>query len=101
LGQNLPAGHALGFGFTSAIWGISPKVAEVSVNSAKHITVHKVVVAGDVGPVVNMSGAENQVQGAVTDGLSTLLNLQVNIENGRVLEGNFTEYPILRMKTRR
>ena len=59
---------------------------------------HKLTVAGDIGPIVNMSGAENQCQGAAVDGVSTMMNLMVNIENGRVVEGNFTEYPILRMK---
>lgn len=97
-GRTLPPGRALGFGFHFSHMGHFAEVAEVSVDSAKHVTVHKVTAVGDIGPVVNMSGAENQVEGAVTDGLSTLLNLQVGIENGRVLEGNFTEYPILRMK---
>ncbi len=49
------------------------------------------------GPIVNMSGAENQCQGAVVNGLSTMMNLEVGIENGRIIAGNFTEYPILRM----
>ena len=31
--------------------------------------VHKVTVAADVGPIINMSGATSQVEGAVIDGL--------------------------------
>jgi isoquinoline 1-oxidoreductase beta subunit len=50
-----------------------------------------------VGPIVNMSGAENQCQGAVMDGLSTMLGLEITMENGRVQESNFHEYPIMRM----
>lgn len=54
--------------------------------------------AGDIGPIINLSGAENQVQGSVVDGFSTMAGLALNIENGRILESNFHEYPVLRMK---
>jgi isoquinoline 1-oxidoreductase beta subunit len=47
------------------------EVAEVSVDG-KNITVHDVWVAADVGQVVNLSGLENQLQGSVVDGLSTM-----------------------------
>lgn len=97
-GKALPKGRALGLAFYFSHAGHFAEVAEVSVDAQKHITVHKVTVAGDIGPIINMSGAENQCEGAVVDGLSTMMNLQIGIENGRVLEGNFTEYPILRMK---
>jgi isoquinoline 1-oxidoreductase beta subunit len=56
------------------------------------------VVAGDVGPIINMSGAENQCQGAVIDGLSTMLGLEVTMENGRVQQSNFDQYPLMRMR---
>lgn len=97
-GKSLPKGRGMGLAFYFSHAGHFAEIAEVSVDAQKRITVHKVTVAGDIGPIINMSGAENQCQGAVTDGLSTMMNLQVGIENGRILEGNFTEYPILRMK---
>src|SRR6185436_20710545 len=64
----------------------------------KKVTVHKVTVAADVGPIMNMSGAETQCQGAVIDGLSTMLGLEVTFENGRNQQKNFDSYPILRMR---
>lgn len=98
-GKPLPKGRGLGFGFHFSHAGHFAEVAEVSVDAATNkITVHKLTVAGDIGPIVNMSGAENQCEGAAVDGVSTMMNLMVNIEQGRILEGNFTEYPILRMK---
>ena len=54
-------------------------------------------VAGDIGPVVNLSGAENQVEGSVVDGFSTALGLELSIENGRIQETNFDRYPLLRI----
>jgi isoquinoline 1-oxidoreductase beta subunit len=44
-----------------------------------------------------LSGAENQCQGAVIDGLSTTLGLGLSIEKGRVQESNFDQYPLLRI----
>jgi len=94
-GKPLPAGRGLGLACHFCHAGHFAEVAEVSVDDQRRLTVHRVTVAGDVGPIVNMSGAENQVEGAVIDGLSTMLGLQVTHENGRVKESNFDRYPIL------
>ena len=48
-------------------------------------------------PIVNRSMAENQCEGSVIDGLSTMMGLKVTFEDGRVQQQNFDEYPILRM----
>ncbi|HEY8507719.1 MAG TPA: hypothetical protein VIL32_05130, partial [Steroidobacteraceae bacterium] len=50
-----------------------------------------------VGPIVNLSGAENQCEGCVVDGFSTMMGLEIGIENGRVQQTNFDQYPILRI----
>jgi isoquinoline 1-oxidoreductase beta subunit len=97
-GKPLPEGHALGLAFYFSHAGHIAEVAEVSVGEDRKLTVHRVTVAADVGPIVNLSGAENQCQGAVVDGLSTMLGLEITIEGGRVQEGNFDRYPILRMR---
>ncbi len=73
------------------------EVAEVSVDRNKKLRIHKVTIAGDVGPIINLSGAENQCEGAVIDGLSTMLGLEISIEGGRVQQSNFHQYPILRI----
>jgi len=94
-GKPLPAGRGLGLAFHFSHAGHFAEVAEVSVNADKHLTVHRVTVAGDVGLIVNASGAESQCQGAVIDGLSTMLNLEITLERGRVQQSNFGQYPIL------
>ena len=96
-GKPMPKGRALGLAFFFSHSGHFAEVADVSVDANRRVTVHKVTVAGDVGPVINMSGAETQVQGAVIDGLSTMLGLEVTMENGRIQQQNFNNYPILRM----
>ncbi len=96
-GKSLPEGRGLGLAFYFSHAGHFAEVAEVSVGENKKLTVHKVTVAADVGPIVNLSGAENQCQGAVIDGFSTMLSLEVSIENGRVQESNFDQYPLLQL----
>ncbi len=97
-GKKMPEGRALGLAFHFCHSGHVAQVAEVSVDANKKLTVHRVTVAGDVGPIVNMSGAENQIQGGVIDGLSTMMELEITMENGMVEQSNFHDYRPLRMK---
>jgi len=96
-GRTLPPGRALGLAFYFSHAGHFAEVADVSVDSSRRVTVHRVTVAGDVGPIVNLSGAEHQAQGAVIDGLSTMLGLEITLADGRVEQSNFDRYPILRI----
>jgi isoquinoline 1-oxidoreductase subunit beta len=95
-GRQLPAGHGLGLAFHFSHAGHIAEVAEVSVDDQKRVRVHRVVVAGDIGPIVNMSGANNQCEGAVIDGFSTM-GLEITMENGLIEQSNFHQYPLLRM----
>lgn len=96
-GQPLPEGRGLGLAFYFSHAGHVAEVAEVSATSERRIDVHRVTVAADVGPIVNLSGAENQVEGAVIDGFSTMLGQQITFENGRAEQLNFHDYPLLRI----
>jgi isoquinoline 1-oxidoreductase beta subunit len=96
-GKPLPAGRGRGLAFHFSHAGHFAEVAEVSVDASKKLTVHRVTVAGDIGPLVNLSGAENQAQGSVIDGLSTMMGLELDIADGRVSPPNFDRYPLLRM----
>ncbi len=97
-GKKLPAGRAQGLAFHFSHAGHFAEVAEVSVDNRRKLILHRVVVAGDVGPIVNPSSAENQVEGSVIDGFSTMLGLEIGIEEGRIQETNFDRYPMLRMQ---
>jgi isoquinoline 1-oxidoreductase beta subunit len=69
---------------------------EVSPNGDIHV--RRVVTAADCGLVVNPSGASAQVEGAVIYGLSAALGQQITVEKGRVLQSNFHDYPVLRLR---
>ena len=46
---------------------------------------------------MNLSGAETQVQGSIIDGLSSAGLQEIILEEGRVAQSNFHDYPQLRM----
>ena len=96
-GKPLPRGSGQGVAFHFSHRGYVAEVAEVSVAADGTLKVHRVTVAADVGPIINLSGAENQVQGAVIDGLSAAWLQEITVEHGRVVQGNFNDYPLLRM----
>ena len=96
-GKTLPKGSGLGLAWCYSHAGHVAQAVELSVDANKRIKIHRIVVVIDVGPIIDMAGAEAQAQGASTDALSTAMGLQINIENGRIQEQNYNDYPILRM----
>jgi isoquinoline 1-oxidoreductase subunit beta len=96
--RQLPKGTALGVACHYSHRGYFAEVAEVSVTADKAIKVNRVWVAGDVGSqIVNPSHAENQVQGAVIDGLAELMAQEITIEKGRTVQSNFNNFPLIRL----
>jgi len=96
--KTLPKGTAMGVACHFSHRGYFAEVAQVSVAAAGALKVHKVWVAGDVGStIINPSGAINQAQGSVLDGISELIGQEITIEKGRTVQANFHEYPLLRM----
>ncbi len=96
-GRSMPQGRALGLAFHFSHAGYFAHVVEASVDDSRKVRVHKVTVAGDIGPIVNLSGVNNQVEGSVIDGLSSGIGLEVTFSNGRVDQHNFHQYPLGRI----
>jgi len=96
-GRKLPKGRGLGLAWCYSHAGHVGQAVELSVDAQKRVTVHRVVVVADIGPVVDMAGCEAQAQGASIDGFSTAMGLQIHIENGRIQEQNYNSYPMLRI----
>jgi isoquinoline 1-oxidoreductase beta subunit len=63
-----------------------------------NVRVNKVYCAVNCGRVVNLSGAENQVEGAIVDGLSHALFSKITFEKGAAVQKNFNTYKFLHMK---
>lgn len=95
--RTLPKGRGLGVAFHYSFQGYFCHVAEVSVNANRGVRVHHIWACGDVGnQIINPSGAEAQVQGAVMDGLSELMHQEITIEAGRVVQQNYNTHQLLR-----
>jgi isoquinoline 1-oxidoreductase beta subunit len=93
--RKLGANRGLGIAFHYDHGGYVSHVAEVVADGAS-IRVEKVFSAVDVGPVINLSGAKNQVEGCVVDALSTA-NLEITFANGTAQQSNFSDYELLRI----
>ncbi|HEV8315128.1 MAG TPA: molybdopterin cofactor-binding domain-containing protein [Burkholderiaceae bacterium] len=98
-GQKKPArGQGQGLASYFSHRGYAALVADVTVSNAGELKVERIVVAVDIGPqIVNLSGAEQQVQGAVIDGLGALMFQELDIQRGRIVQANFNDYPMIRM----
>jgi isoquinoline 1-oxidoreductase beta subunit len=96
-GKEMPANRALGLSFYFCHAGYVAQIADVEVRANKEVKVHKVYAVADFGFIHNLSGAENQLEGGIVDGLSQLFNAKITFTNGVVQQQNFHQYPILRM----
>jgi len=92
------SGAAQGVAFGLHGGSITAQIAEVSVDSGGEVTVHKIYCAIDCGDVVNPDIVKAQMEGAVIFGLTAALYGEITIENGRVQQSNFHDYPILTLK---
>ncbi len=96
-GGPVPAGRGRGIAVHDSFGSYTAYVAEASVSKQGEVTVHRMVCAVDCGPVVNPNTIEAQIQGAVVFGLTAALRGEITLAGGRVQQGNFNDYPMLRI----
>ena len=96
-GKPLPKGVARGIAVVSSFGTYVAEVAEVSVGADGAPRVHRVVAAVDCGQTVNPQTIARQIEGAIVFGLSAALYGRISFKDGRVEQGNFHQYPVLRM----
>jgi isoquinoline 1-oxidoreductase beta subunit len=95
-GRPVAPGHALGVAVHESFGSFVAQVAEVSVDQGRP-RVHRVVCAVDCGLAVNPDGVRAQLEGAVVFGLTAALYGEITFAQGRVRQGNFHDYPLLRI----
>jgi isoquinoline 1-oxidoreductase subunit beta len=92
----LPAGHYQGIAGFGCFSTYMAEVVEISMENDQP-RVHRVVAAMDCGQVVNPNILEQQIKGGVIYALSNALRAQITIDRGRVVQGNFDDYALIRM----
>ncbi len=95
-GKTLPAGHAHGIALMEGYDSYMAQVAEVSLDE-QGVRVHKVTVAADVGHMINPDTVEAQIQSSVVFGMGAGLMQEITLENGRVQQTNYNNFPVVRM----
>ncbi|HZP91494.1 MAG TPA: xanthine dehydrogenase family protein molybdopterin-binding subunit [Burkholderiales bacterium] len=91
-----PAGRARGIAVAESFGSYVAQVAEVSLENERP-RVRRVVIAADVGTVVNPNQVAAQMEGAMVYGLSAALYGEITLKDGKVEQANFNDYPVLRM----
>ncbi len=95
-GAPLPKGRGRGIAAHFMFGAYTAQVAEVTVADGE-VSVDRVVAVVDCGIVINPIGARAQVEGGILHGLSATLHEQITIAGGGTVQGNFDDYPILRL----
>lgn len=90
-----PEGRFHGVALHECFGSICAQVAEVSVTDT--VRVHRITAAVDCGPVVNPDIVHAQIMSGAIFGVSEALAAKLTLKDGRIVQGNFHDYPILRM----
>ena len=93
----LPAGVFRGICANYGFGSYTAAVAEVSVSKQGEVKVHRIVAATDCGYAVNPDQIAAQVEGSFVYGLSALFTSENTVEKGRIVEGNFDTYEVMKL----
>lgn len=96
-GEELPPQVGRGVSIQNAFATCMAQVAEVDVARDGVVRVRRVVCAVDCGMVVNPDTVRAQIEGGVMFGITAALYGNITVKDGRVEQGNFDSYQILRM----
>jgi len=91
-----PAGHFQGVAVVNNVGSFNAQIAEVSITGGK-LRVHRVTCAVDCGHIVNPAIIRQQIESGIVFGLSAALKGEITIDKGRVQQGNFNTYDVLRI----
>jgi isoquinoline 1-oxidoreductase beta subunit len=96
-GSPLPAGVHRGIAVGQSFGSYVAEVAEVSVAADGSIKLHRVVCAVDCGRTVNPAIIKRQMESAIIYGMTAALYGKITLKEGRVEQGNFHDYPMVRI----
>jgi isoquinoline 1-oxidoreductase subunit beta len=95
-GKPLDAGVGRGVAVMHAFGSFLSAVVEADARNGE-VHVRRVVIAVDCGRVINPDTVDAQIRGGVIFGITAALYGGITIDRGRVVQGNFNDYRILRI----
>lgn len=96
--RNLAPGHAQGIALQESFGSIAAQVAEVSITETGQVRVHRVTCAIDCGRAINPDTVAAQVESGIIFGLTAALYGEITIDQGRVMQNNFTDYEMITLR---
>ena len=93
----LPPGRGRGISLQESFGSIVAQVVEVTVAAGK-LAVDRVVAVIDSGLAVAPDGIAAQLESGIIYGLTAALYGEITIADGAVVQGNFDDYPAVRMQ---
>ena len=96
-GRALPKGHGLGIAATYSFMSYAAAVVEVAVDAEGRLSIPRIDVAFDCGPVINPDRVRAQCEGACVMGVSLATQGEISFSNGRVDQSNFHDFRVTRI----
>ena len=96
-GDALPARSGRGISLQTVFGSNVVTIAQVRVADDGRVTVERLTTAVDCGTIVNPDTVVAQIQGGLVFGLTAALYGDITIERGRVQQGNFNDYRMVRI----
>jgi isoquinoline 1-oxidoreductase subunit beta len=95
--RTVPKGHGLGIAVHRSFVSYIATIVEVAVDDKGKLTVPQVDTAIDCGTFVNPERIQSQIEGAAIMGLSLAKYGEITFKDGKVQQGNFDDFPVIRM----
>ena len=73
--------------------GVCAQMAEVEIDvETGQVTLRRIVTAQDVGPIINETGHQGQINGCVIQGMGHALMEELVLDDGHIITPNFNDY---------
>ncbi|RZN31944.1 molybdopterin cofactor-binding domain-containing protein [Bradyrhizobium sp. Leo121] len=96
-GRSMPKGHGLGIAAHRSFVSYIATIVEVAIDDKGKLTVPRVDTAIDCGTYVNPERIQSQIEGAAIMGMSLAKHGEITFTNGRVQQGNYDDFPVIRI----
>jgi isoquinoline 1-oxidoreductase beta subunit len=91
-------GNFQGFAYSDSLNCVQTQVAEISISNRGTVRVHQITCILDCGPIHNPHIVRQQVEGSIIFGLTAALMDQINVNHGQIVESNYDDYKMIKLK---